>query len=924
MVIIIKEFEQSLGKPVITFSADLSNSKFPDGSNYFVIGSDNEALAPDLLFSHFAVMFRNKWIFQEAKLKKKKTGKKRKSQNVHSIQFVETSNALEDGNKFAMGVFLLKKNGLDDKDLLRLKLSSYNELTKDSIARGVIVVQQEHEDIIKAHLIDMMIYARRSPFNSCTFFNRIAEFVGIQIGAKIHRDWDDSSQDLSLSRCPIEEKDERAFLVAEYKLSRPTPHFPNDCCGEYFFLEDHLSEIMDSRGKSNLYATQRSINVPDVCVNSQHVQELTNVRTQDVLELHKSLMSMSRKENKCSQLCSTKEIDVEKITLDKNIENNEQIIRGVKHKIKYFLNDNLEMEPSCKMIKIDSSTQTEMTFIRPWNDLSNFQSDILQKINTHQSIYVSNTWITSEMKVWLEYLFNKDQPQLSRYRCRFCHDHVSKGLIPTFHTSLLANKEGYFVKNRKQMRRVLSSHSESTVHKMVVKQITSKYSEDLDDCLKASKLVSSKKIDAVHEPTVRMFRTVYAEVRMNIPFENHAELVNLQKLNGAGIGVKHYERRSATRIMESISKQMHRSLIKFITKHKHPLSLILDTCTDAGNRNFLFLYFRTTEGYSPKAFFYRSLHVTKEDADSIYTLILNAFNEDNLEAILMTKLYGFASDGAPVFLGKKNGVAKKMNDHYGQNLYVTHCFSHKLEILVGIALNKVDGFKSHFEIFINGIYSFYNDKSYVRKASLIKTSETLGEQFYELNYIFPIRWVASEFKAVERIYKNYHSIVKNMISISSNSEFSAEIASKAKGFLKTLLNTFFYTNLLFLLDVLKILVATSVVFQTSEETIFNMDSRRIEFIHSLELLKSNNGPHLTLFLEQAECEIGIIWRKCEIFDLDRTNFRIKMNDEMIVFKKDDSRISWSSNFPWKILSKFRVLLIDACFLSCNHIFPRIH
>jgi hypothetical protein len=62
----------------------------------------------------------------------------------------------------------------------------------------------------------------------------------------------------------------------------------------------------------------------------------------------------------------------------------------------------------------------------------------------------------------------------------------------------------------------------------------------------------SQTIPSNHLVTSNMIRTVYAEVKLNIPFSLHFDLINLLKQNGFNIGVHHYERRSATRIAESI------------------------------------------------------------------------------------------------------------------------------------------------------------------------------------------------------------------------------------------------------------------------------------------------------------------------------------------------------------------------------------
>lgn len=102
-------------------------------------------------------------------------------------------------------------------------------------------------------------------------------------------------------------------------------------------------------------------------------------------------------------------------------------------------------------------------------------------------------------------------------------------------------------------------------------------------------------------------------------------------------------------------------------------------------------------------------------------------------------LYGFTSDSAAVMLGQKSGVATLLAKIVKNNLYITHCFAHKLQLALTHSFRGQDNLKENFEKFINNICSFYNYNAFKRKESLIHTAEVLGKQFYELNYIYPIR-----------------------------------------------------------------------------------------------------------------------------------------------------------------------------------------
>jgi hypothetical protein len=73
-----------------------------------------------------------------------------------------------------------------------------------------------------------------------------------------------------------------------------------------------------------------------------------------------------------------------------------------------------------------------------------------------------------------------------------------------------------------------------------------------------------------------MFRSIYVETKANIPFSTHNTIVQLQQHNGIKMGTHHYERTSATRMVELISATMHDILLGNLVRTNLPLSIILD------------------------------------------------------------------------------------------------------------------------------------------------------------------------------------------------------------------------------------------------------------------------------------------------------------------------------------------------------------
>ena len=83
------------------------------------------------------------------------------------------------------------------------------------------------------------------------------------------------------------------------------------------------------------------------------------------------------------------------------------------------------------------------------------------------------------------------------------------------------------------MWKKLTSHSTSYLHRSSVANLKESYLKSLQTCCSENKVESDV---TVHASTVNIIRTVYAEVKLNIAIESHANIIVLQKMNGANMG----------------------------------------------------------------------------------------------------------------------------------------------------------------------------------------------------------------------------------------------------------------------------------------------------------------------------------------------------------------------------------------------------
>jgi hypothetical protein len=272
--------------------------------------------------------------------------------------------------------------------------------------------------------------------------------------------------------------------------------------------------------------------------------------------------------------------------MKRGIQTTDEVLQGVETSVLMEAGNNNEFtcDPPMKRKRLDQS-KPEITLIKQWEDTSNFKQEWLNQIKTYQSRFVPTSLLTKDNQIWLTYKFNTQNPKFSTFLCRFCNAYVKGKNIAN--APMLSRDEGYYTPNYHRMWKQISLHSQSEIHKRSIASSMENYATSLKQCLQQTRnLQLEKNLD--YEVTMRMVRTEYTEIRLNIPFSSHSDVIFMQKANGASLGTRHIERSSATRIMESISYKMHDSLVKYLIKSNLPFSIIVDTSTDQGNRNFFY------------------------------------------------------------------------------------------------------------------------------------------------------------------------------------------------------------------------------------------------------------------------------------------------------------------------------------------------
>lgn len=193
-------------------------------------------------------------------------------------------------------------------------------------------------------------------------------------------------------------------------------------------------------------------------------------------------------------------------------------------------------------------------------------------------------------------------------------------------------------------------------------------------------------------------------------------------------------------------------------------------------------------------------------------------------------------------------------------------------------------------------------------GSLRITAEALDVKLYQINYIHTIRWIASEHRALTRVFNNWNTLVTNMESIQSDSsDFDDESKNKAMALQKDLKSPRFLTTLVFLIDGLEYIQIFSKMLQEKIGVVIGKENERAALIKSIQKLNHINGPVLTSFINEVQCFKDLSWKKCKETDLDSSEIKIRYKNvdmQKTIGRHDSNKFFSLSSLRSHFSSKF--------------------
>ena len=146
-------------------------------------------------------------------------------------------------------------------------------------------------------------------------------------------------------------------------------------------------------------------------------------------------------------------------------------------------------------------------------------------------------------------------------------------------------------------------------------------------------------------------------------------------------------------LIEHISSHMKKKLLTKIIESRSKINVLADESTRVGDKSTIIVFLRASvDGKAaPINFPLDLVELESLCASHIADKIVDCLLKNGYTIELLQELFiGFCSDGASVMLGTKSRVGKLLKDKF-PDIILWHCLNHRLELVVGNALESVSG-----------------------------------------------------------------------------------------------------------------------------------------------------------------------------------------------------------------------------------------
>ena len=478
--------------------------------------------------------------------------------------------------------------------------------------------------------------------------------------------------------------------------------------------------------------------------------------------------------------------------------------------------------------------------------------------NAHQRDTIPVTYIAKdkETQSFIEAVYDPANPNIYSIICWWCKWFYDLLLLPSKLKPALGKNDGILYSGpnaRSILRSALKHHKRKSPGHLFIGQVIQSYPEvttreELRDILKAKR-------DELLVATEHQFYSSYKETQIGVGNIQHGGMVELQTMNGAEMGQFMYSQKSSTHMRLLMGKNQHRKKIAFWKQSGVPISIMFDESVYIKQSCYLQILVQFVENNLPVVLHYKMVKITEGSGQGLFNALMKEWEKDGLVDFFRENLRGVSVDGASKNIGYNKGVTTKLNNWCKHKLVITHCSAHRQNLASRWGLKELEHFRD-LELLVNTVHNFYKAKGgHKRKDHLYATAIDLAMYLYEPSYIHQIRWVPSEYLALDRMKKNYVIIVNNLNIIinDDSSTFTRDVRDAAAKLLYQITSRNFVAMLAFALDILSFLSMWSKELQKTNGLLFDKSRLTEDILTKLNIMITHQGKELDKLLKDSLC-----------------------------------------------------------------------
>ena len=270
--------------------------------------------------------------------------------------------------------------------------------------------------------------------------------------------------------------------------------------------------------------------------------------------------------------------------------------------------------------------------------------------------------------------------------------------------------------------------------------------------------------------------------------------------------------------------------LKELLQNTSFIGLMVDESVDIAVNKNLIIYIKLLIDGELKIVFGDIVKVGDGKSQTILQAIVKFMKDRGIE---FSKLVGFASDGANVMIGSKQGVATRLK-HINPNVITIHCAAHRLALA---AFHGAKAFPPLMDLqrSVTLIFNFfqYSATRYERVRNLHAILQTQVKKFKKPT---SVRWLSVE-SAISAVVESWPVLL-----LSFENEFEENKIPEAKCLSQKINSYRFLAKACMVLDVLIPIGKLSKVFQKDLIDVDTMNSTLDATITALETMKTTPGP----------------------------------------------------------------------------------